>query len=141
MVLSKALYQQNLHPPHTDDTFNTKTTIFATLIGNQISKRFYDSIYPSAIAVACIGDEHIQHWCMKYGDDDGEDLTLQELCDGLDLYKLHLMELIFAGITPTLKSLKIHQGPPHTVIRATIWTSTSPDKLDVTNNREVNHNR
>ena len=125
-------YQRPLHPPHTDDMVDTNNVTPSTLIGNRISKQFHDGIFAGTIVATWTDDNHIQQWRVKYDDDDdGEDLTLQELCDGLELHKIHPLEHLFAGIIPTPKILKNHTGTPEDVLLATVPTSTSHNTLDV----------
>jgi hypothetical protein len=97
-------YEQELHPPFTDEVTRIKELLKTTLIGQRIAKRFDDGIYIGTVTGTWTADDHHQQWTIRYDDEDGEDLDLAAIREAISLYKIYPHEYRYPGIPPTTKN-------------------------------------
>ena len=97
---STVTHDKEINPPLTNDITELKEMLKLSLIGQRISKRFEAGIFLGTVTSTWTDDDHQQYWRVRYDDDDGEDLNLDEIRDSLALYKLYPHEHRF-GSPPT----------------------------------------
>ena len=98
---SKAVHDNEIQPPYTDEITKLTEQLTQTLLGKRISRRFHDGIYIGTITFTWTDDDHNQMWHIRYDDNDNEDLDLDQIRDCINLYKIYPHEYRFNGQSTT----------------------------------------
>ena len=84
-------YENEVHPPPTDEITRLTELITQRLIGKRIARQFVDSIHTRTVTSTWTDESsYYQLWHIRYDDDNNnKDLDLEQIRECIHLYKLY----------------------------------------------------